>query len=467
MNRRGLLKATIGSLALLSLSGLRTLAQKLRLVSDYSGLTEIEVAAELHPTETSEVGSAVAKWAGPISIGGGRFSMGGQVASANSLHLDMRSMNRIIKIDSETQTARVQAGVTWRDLQEAIDKFDMSVSIMQSYSNFTVGGSVSVNCHGRYLGKGPIINSVRALQLVLSNGEVLELTPVDELFCAVVGGYGGLGVITEVELSLDRNQRIRRVVEKVDLSDYPSYFHSNIEKKPEILLHNADLRPPGFNKPRMVSWTVTNDETTVPERLIPHDLKYRANPFVLWAVSEIPGGKMLRRGIEDKIYEEDVVVWRNYEASLDTDSLEPANRRFSTYLLQEYFIPVEKFEQFVESITSILKKHRVNALNISVRHSPRDTKSLLSWAPVDVFSFVLYYKQGRSKRAHRAVEKWTQEAIDLVLANSGRYYLPYRLHASQDQFERAYPESKQFIELKRKFDPTAKFSNLLWDKYLT
>jgi len=32
----------------------------------------------------------------------------------------------------------VQAGIKWRDIQDAIDPHDLSVKIMQSFSNFTV-----------------------------------------------------------------------------------------------------------------------------------------------------------------------------------------------------------------------------------------------------------------------------------------------------------------------------------------
>lgn len=71
---------------------------------------------------------------------------------------------------------------------------------MQSYANFTVGGSVSVNAHGRYVGHGPVGRSVRALQLVLADGSLVEAGPdtQPELFRAAIGGYGAVGIITEV-----------------------------------------------------------------------------------------------------------------------------------------------------------------------------------------------------------------------------------------------------------------------------
>jgi len=43
--------------------------------------------------------------------------------------------------------------------------------------------------------------------------------------------------------------------------------------------------------------------------------------------------------------------------------------------------------------------------------------------------------------------------------------LPYRLHATPEQFARAYPQSKQFFELKRKYDPEELFQNQFYVKY--
>ena len=411
-----------------------------------------------------EVSAAVGEWPGPISVGGGRFSMGGQIAYPESLHLDMRQMNRVISLDPERRTVRVQAGISWRDLQDALDPHDLSVSIMQSFSNFTVGGSVSVNCHGRYVGRGPIVNSVRSLQLVGADGSVLELDPSSEVFRGVCGGYGGLGVVTEVELDLETNARLRRVVEDVDLETYPTRFH-DLSQDPRVVLHHADLRPPDFDAPRMISWLSTNSPVTVPERLIPRERNYARNRAAIWAVSELPGGARLRRTVEERLLKEEVVVWRNYEASLDTDSLEPTTRLFSTYLLQEYFTPVGNFLPFARSMARILKRHDVNALNISIRHSPTDERSLLSWAPTEVFAFVLYYKQRTTGRARRHAEAWTRELIDAALEHGGRYYLPYRLHATPSQFARAYPEYTAFRRLKARLDPQGRFRNMLWEKY--
>ena len=62
--------------------------------------------------------------------------------------------------------------------------------------------------------------------------------------------------------------------------------------------------------------------------------------------------------------------------------------------------------------------------------------------------------------------EWTRVLIDLVLQHEGRYYLPYQLHATPQQFDRAYPGAQALREFKQRVDPRGVFSNELLAKYL-
>ncbi len=157
--------------------------------------------------------------------------------------------------------------------------------------------------------------------------------------------------------------------------------------------------------------------------------------------------------------------WRNFEAGYDVAELEPPSRMHRTYVLQEYFVPVEELENFVPKMQEILRRHRVNALNISIRHAMPDTETMLGWAPRETFAFVLYHKQRTRENAKSRVGVWTRELIDAALAVGGTYYLPYQPHATIEQFHRAYPRAREFFALKWEVDPDFRFTNVLWDKY--
>jgi FAD/FMN-containing dehydrogenase len=469
-SRRTLLAEALAVAVACEFAPLVALAAPLGLpVENVTHLYTVEVARIETPADTDAVVRALRDWPGKVAIGGGRFSMGGQIAIAGGLHLDMRHMKKVVWLHADEHRVRVQAGITWRDLQDVLDPHNLSVRTMQSYSNFTVGGAVSVNCHGRYVDHGPIAHSVRALQLVLADGRVVEANRREnsELLSAALGGYGAIGVITEVELDLDDNTKIERSIETVPLADYPRFFAGKVLNDHASVMHNADLLPPRFDAPLAITWRRTDKPLTRPQRLVPRGQSYKLEHNTLWALTELPLAASLRESATGLVRRaRPVVAWRNREASLDAAALEPDSRRVTTYVLDEFFVPPRNFEAFVREMGRILRRHRVAAVNVSIRHSPADTLALLPWAREEVFSFVLYYKQGVDLKAQQAVGVWTRELIDAALQHEGRYYLPYQLHATREQFERAYPEVAQLRQLKSRLDPQGRFSNSLWQKYL-
>jgi hypothetical protein len=113
----------------------------------------------------------------------------------------------------------------------------------------------------------------------------------------------------------------------------------------------------------------------------------------------------------------------------------------------------------------VFQKHRAKVFNVSIRHALPDPGTLLAWAPEEVFALVVYYEQGTNQKSKTEVAEWTRELINEALSVKGRYYLPYQIHATAEQFHTAYPRADEFFLLKKKLDPDNKFRNKLWDKY--
>jgi len=126
--------------------------------------------------------------------------------------------------------------------------------------------------------------------------------------------------------------------------------------------------------------------------------------------------------------------------------------------LQEYFIPINQLQPFIESLKNIVLKNNINLLNLTVRYVPAEKNSLLSYAQQNCFAVVLYFNQALSKEEIDKAGSWTRELINSSLSLGGSYYLPYQLFATQDQFRKSYPSYKEFLNLKNKYDP----NNLLF-----
>jgi FAD/FMN-containing dehydrogenase len=164
----------------------RTPAVAVRATPD--GSVRIDEVTRLHPVTMSrvvtprtveDIVNAVKATAGPVSIGGGRYSMGGQTATPDGTQLDMREFRGVVALDTAARTITVRSGTRWREVQQALDRAGLAVKIMQTYNTFTVGGALSVNAHGRYIGQGPLVRSVRDISLVLADGSIVSASPTN------------------------------------------------------------------------------------------------------------------------------------------------------------------------------------------------------------------------------------------------------------------------------------------------
>ena len=253
---------------------------------------------------------------------------------------------------------------------------------------------------------------------------------------------------------------------KLATANYLKFFRDAIRDNRQAVFHNGDLYPPHYGQVLSQTWVETAKQVTQTNRLMALRSSFPLERYGLWAVTETPFGKWRREYIFDPLlFFREKVHWRNYEAGYDVAELEPASRSRTSYVLQEYFVPIDRFDVFVPRIAEILNRHRVNVVNISIRHAHADTGSMLAWAQQEVFAFVLYYKQGVEPADRNKVGVWTRELVDAVASSGGTYYLPYQVHATPEQFHRAFPRAKELFALKRKLDPQFRFRNVLWNTY--
>jgi hypothetical protein len=78
------------------------------LINDVTQLNPIAVSMVITPTTTEEIVEAVKQHGGPISIGGARYSMGGQIATDGAVQIDMRRFDKILSFSPAEKTITVQ-----------------------------------------------------------------------------------------------------------------------------------------------------------------------------------------------------------------------------------------------------------------------------------------------------------------------------------------------------------------------
>lgn len=437
-------------------------------ITDVSRLAVIPVQQIYTPKTIDQVRSIISKAQAPISIAGGRFSQGGQIAARDGIVIDISNLDRIISLNVPAKRITVEPGVTWRQIQEAIDPHNLSVKVMQSYNDFTVGGSLSVNVHGRDIAYGPLVDTVESIKVMLADGKIVFASRAEnaDLFAAAIGGYGAVGVIVEATLTLTTNEKLERHVMYMSLEDYPNYFLEVIKKDPKAVLHNANLYPNEFSHVTSITWSKTDKSLDVERHLQKYRKFYWVSMLEEQLLRRLSFLKLWRPSIELERIQNPLVVWRNYEMSHTVRSLEPLVRFPTTTVLNEYFVPVNQLVPFVKGLRDIVNRNNVNMINVSIRYVPKNTDTLLTYAPQDSFALVCYINIPNVSKKFDFSQVWTQQLIDLAVSLGGTYYLPYQLHATPEQLHKAYPRFDEFVAVKKKYDPRDAFSNELLKKYI-
>jgi FAD binding domain len=170
-----------------------------------------------------------------VAIGGARHTMGGHTISPDGIVLDMLPFNHM-ELDVDRRILSVGAGARWSEVIPYLDAHGFSVAIMQSNNNFSIGGSISVNCHGWQQNRPPIASSVESLRLMKADGTIVRCSRAEnaELFSLVLGGYGLFGVILDVNLRVVSNERYRPEVEVLPADNYPSRFAEKVNGASDI-----------------------------------------------------------------------------------------------------------------------------------------------------------------------------------------------------------------------------------------
>lgn len=185
---------------------------------DASGLEMLpeSVARPESAEEVAEILRAAAAARTPVTVAGGQSSTTGASITDRGMLLSLRALDRVMEIDAETRTARVQAGVSVATVKRAAAEHGLLFAPdPTSEEEATIGGALACNASGaRSLRYGTTRDHAIALRVALASGEIIEVRrarlekntvgyamaqePVDWF----IGSEGTLGVILEAEFAL-------------------------------------------------------------------------------------------------------------------------------------------------------------------------------------------------------------------------------------------------------------------------
>ena len=409
----------------------------------------------------------------PLAIAGARHAMGGQQFCHGGVVLDMARHAQVRHFDAARGLVTVDAGIRWPALQTWLarqrDAQGRGWSIRQKQSgadDFSIGGSLAANAHGRGLDFAPLVADIEAFRIVLASGDAVDVdrTSAPELFAAAIGGYGLLGVVDTVTLRLVPRRRLERRVRLLDVVDVAAAFDDEVRVGSLYgdFQFAIDPRDDDFLRRGVFAcYRPLADDAAMPPPA--HALDEEAW-HSLMRLAHVDKREAFRRyaafylASDGQRYASDDhqfgVYPEGYHAALDG-----ALGHCGSEMIGELYVPPAQLATFMHRAADDLRVYGADVVYGTVRRIRADRETLLPWARCDYLCIVFNLHVRHDAAGIAAARDDFRRLVDNALSLGGSYYLTYHGYARGDQVRRAYPRIDAFIALKNSMDPQRVFDS--------
>jgi decaprenylphospho-beta-D-ribofuranose 2-oxidase len=397
--------------------------------------------------------------------------------------LDMSGMNRIIELDEETSQIRVEAGARLIDIYREVHHRLLALPSSPTESHSSVAGAICANVNGKDAWRqGSFAHQVVSLTLLLANGETLAIDRSHELFNAVVGGIGLLGIIVDATLQLKRIPSPFVEISRIPASNVDALLETmgRVEKSHDAAVVWVDAYARGRKVGRSVihaaKW-VERDDTEAErqgyldagyDRLDRHRrfglaLHEKFGPILSFMLQ---AQRPMMNSFNRLYYALSRLTWRtsrssntelflrfSFEASF---TVPPAHLVCGPkgYTVQLTFPRACAREAIVE-LLEICQSSPCPPVTTILRAHKRDD-GLLSFSEDGYSLNFEFHPKKRHEAASRAA---VDRLIDATVRRGGKIHLAKDQVLNPEQFYRVYPRYQELLEVKRRLDPDGLFTS--------
>jgi alditol oxidase len=168
------------------------------------------LARKLHRPSTIEQVQEIIANAPSAHVLGSRHSFN-DIADAPEL-ITLEAMPMYAVVDHEANTVSFNAALTYGELVRTLNAEGVALHNLASLPHISVAGAVATATHGSGQTNGNLATAVVGLELVTSDGEILEASRGEPDFDGLVVGLGALGAVTRITLEVEPAYEVRQRV---------------------------------------------------------------------------------------------------------------------------------------------------------------------------------------------------------------------------------------------------------------
>jgi L-gulono-1,4-lactone dehydrogenase len=376
-------------------------------------------------------------------------------ACTGGVLIEMGDLDRILEVQRDAGLVKVEAGIGLRALSELIWGHGLALENLGDIDKQTISGAVATGTHGTGSRFRNLSSVIEAMELVLPDGTLLDVSPASEaeLLSAARIGLGALGVIATLTLRTVPAFTIRRTdsplplgetLERLqELADGSDHFEFYVFPHTEVALLRQSERTDEPPNPRNAA--IEFGQEVVLENWVLGGIA-RVGRRV---PSRIP---RLSRFVSSQIAKS-VKVDRSYRVF--------ASRRMVRFTEMEYAIPREHGPDAVRGVLALVRERGFPVgFPIEFRLVAPDDAFLSPAHERETAYVAVHQYQGAPWEPYfRAVE-------EIMNSYGGRPHWGKRHFQTAETLAGRYPRWRDFQKVRARLDPEGRFSNAYTDRVL-
>ena len=376
-------------------------------------------------------------------------------ACTGGVLFEMGGLDRVLDVQRDAGLVKVEAGLGLRALSELIWGHGMALENLGDIDKQTVSGAIATGTHGTGSRFRNISTQIEAMELVLPDGTLLEVSSTSEpdLLPAVRVGLGALGVIATITLRTvpaftirrtDSPQPLSETLERLqDLADGSDHFEFYVFPHTDAaLLRQSDRtdEPPDPRHP-----VVDFGQEVILEN------------WVMGAIARAG------RRLPSKIPRLSRFVASQLGRSVKTDRSYRvfASRRMVRFTEMEYAIPRRHAIDAIPRVLEVAERADPPVgFPIEVRFVAGDDSMLSPAHDRDTCYVAVHQYQGM------AWESYFRSVESIMDSYGGRPHWGKRHFQTAATLAERYPRFEDFLAARNRLDPEGSFRNQYLDRVL-
>lgn len=397
-----------------------------------------------------------------IAIRSGGYSYGANTLNSDDIILNISQTQKILKFNKREGTIEVTGCCSLKEINHKINYANWYLPVSPAHDGITVSGAISNNVHGKNcFQNGYFGDHVTEIIFLSSKNEIIKCNKNlnKNLFYGLFGSIGFLGIILNVKIKLQKrisNDYLNETIKFTNFRNIINIMKKNV-KNSDYIISALDLTR--FSNEHGFVYVSKNIDT----KQFTKKLNIKQFYIIINILMLLNKLKIFSKFVE-YIFHLGIELTSSQKKMKTYNQINYLNQNFLpfyNYIFKKGFIEYQiifkekYFNNVLLDLKKIFRKYKYSSYMSSVKYyKPADKKYSF---PLNIKGFCITLDIVADEDTKK-FKKFKLDMQNLILKNNAQLYFGKNFEVDKKTFIKMYPNYKNIIKLKKKYDPY----NVFW-----